>query len=143
MDKILVAVDFSDSAPALLKYATELADDLKAKLVFCHAVAVPPELPAEVYRLSTEELTDWLCQEAESKIERIVRDLPNHLEGTSVIMVGAPARVIMDVADDEKADLILLGSRGHSLLERLIGTVARHVVEKARQPVLVFKHGSP
>jgi nucleotide-binding universal stress UspA family protein len=54
--------------------------------------------------------------------------------------VGHPVRDIVKLADDLKADLVVIGAKGHSeLYERMIGSRADRIVQLAPCPVLVVK----
>jgi len=56
------------------------------------------------------------------------------------IFVGHPVRDIVKLADDLKADLVVIGAKGHSeLYERMIGSRADRIVQLAPCPVLVVK----
>jgi len=56
----------------------------------------------------------------------------------AILQDGRPASVIMDVADKEKADLIVVGRRGRGeVAELLLGSVSHEVVLHSRHPVLL------
>jgi nucleotide-binding universal stress UspA family protein len=60
--------------------------------------------------------------------------------GRSVVTAGHPAEEILKVAEEEKVDLIILGSNRKSLLDRLIrGSTSREVKKRAGMPVLIAK----
>ena len=56
----------------------------------------------------------------------------------TVVTGSLPARTIVSVAEQEDADLIMLTSRGRGQLERLLGSVARRVVESTDKPVFIM-----
>lgn len=59
---------------------------------------------------------------------------------TSVTASGAPADELLDVAQAERADLVVVGSRSHNFLyEIFLGSVAKEVVRKSKMPVLVLR----
>jgi len=60
------------------------------------------------------------------------------------LLVGDPASAIVEAAEEENVDLIVLGTHGRTGLTRLLmGSVAENVVRKAKCPVLTVKHPSP
>jgi nucleotide-binding universal stress UspA family protein len=60
------------------------------------------------------------------------------------VVLGRPASVILDVANEVDTDLIVLGSRGHGPLQSLLlGSVSAEVADLARQSVLVARGGRP
>jgi len=57
---------------------------------------------------------------------------------TPSVQLGGPAHAIAEVADSVKADLIVVGSRGHSLISKVVlGSVPIRLLQVARCPVLV------
>jgi len=57
-----------------------------------------------------------------------------------IVREGYPATVIEEEAIDQRADLIVIGTRGLSGLKHLLlGSIAERVVQKARCPVLTVK----
>jgi nucleotide-binding universal stress UspA family protein len=57
---------------------------------------------------------------------------------TPVVRIGGPAQVIAEIADSLSADLIVVGSRGHSLISKVVlGSVPIRLLQVARCPVLV------
>jgi nucleotide-binding universal stress UspA family protein len=59
-----------------------------------------------------------------------------------VIRFGVPWRKILDAADELDVDLIVMGSHGYGGFDRLLGTTAAQVANRARRNVLVV-HGTP
>jgi nucleotide-binding universal stress UspA family protein len=54
-------------------------------------------------------------------------------------MVGGPAKSIADVAEEEGADLIVIGTRGHTGLPRIaLGSVTQRLLHLAHRPVLAI-----
>lgn len=66
------------------------------------------------------------------------------LEGqdvTTELVEGASGQMIIHVADEVDADVIVVGSHGHGFLSRvLIGSVSEYVVRHTKRPVLVVRH---
>lgn len=59
---------------------------------------------------------------------------------TSVTASGTPADELLEVAQAERADLVVVGSRSHNLLyEVFLGSVAKEVVRQSNMPVLVLR----
>ena len=139
MKKILVGLDSSPRASGVLQQATELAQLTGAKLVLLRAVGVPVELPMEAYRLSPASLSEVLQQEAEKGLEALALEAPPAVVDSVRVGVGAPWQVICDAARELDVDLILIGSHGFGVLDRVIGTTAARVVNHADRSVLVSR----
>jgi nucleotide-binding universal stress UspA family protein len=78
-------------------------------------------------------------RDAEAAIDSVVRRLG--IDARRVITIGDPATEICRVASEQRADVVVIGSRGHGWLQRLLlGSVSTHVVRHARCAVLVLRH---
>lgn len=132
---ILVPTDFSNASEEALRWATSLARDTGAKLVIAH-VEEPPmayagELPLTPDEATRDELRRSLAQTAPAD---------SSVPYEHKLLVGEPATAIVDLAEREHADLIVMGSHGRKGITRLLmGSVAEAVVRKAKCPVLTVK----
>jgi nucleotide-binding universal stress UspA family protein len=134
--KILFPTDFSECSDAGLEHATTLARDLGATLLIVH-VEEPPLAYAggEMYYGVPEPDTRAL----EEMLKKVRPTDPN-VPYEHRLVVGSPAHAICDLADEERVDMIVMGTHGRTGLRRLLmGSVAEHVVRWANCPVLTFK----
>lgn len=138
---MLYATDYSDASELALPAAVGLAHTYDAELVLLHvaerlvdvvpvAAGVPPiemGLEAEPRESARERLEEWSEQ-------RLPEDVNYRLE----LVDGDAAETIVGIADEQDADIIVLGTQGHSRVERfLIGSVTEKVLRRAHCPVLV------
>jgi nucleotide-binding universal stress UspA family protein len=64
----------------------------------------------------------------------------NHVKLHTHVLAGHPVRDIVEIASELKADLLIIGAKGHSALyERLIGSRADRIMQLAKCPVLIVK----
>ncbi len=140
---ILAALDGSPRAAAVLQDAALLASRTSATLHLCHAVNVPLGLPADALRLDGEDLQARLIahglQELTMRVEELQPTVTPVLWGERVCRVGRPAQVVVDVAAELQADLIVIGSHGFDVIDRVLGTTAARVVNHAQCSVLVVR----
>lgn len=134
--KVIFPTDFSTCADAGLEYAATLARDRGATLLVVH-VEEPPLAygGGEMYYGVPEPDTDQLR-------EMLVRVKPTDVDVPVEhrLVVGTPAQAIVDLAEEENAELIVMGTHGRTGLGRLLmGSVAEEVVRKASCPVLTLK----
>ena len=62
------------------------------------------------------------------------------LQGDSLLVQGTPTQTIVDMAGEQRVDLILMGTHGRTGLAHVfLGSVAEHVVRQAPCPVLVTR----
>lgn len=140
IDKIVAATDFSDTAAAGVAWAAEIARLHGAHLTLVHAVQTPPPRPD--YFSSDVDSGGQLQEAARLRLEEAAAAVDDSgLEGLHTrLLVGRPHEVILDVADEVHADLVVLGTRGHSGLRHLLlGSTAQRVVQHARCPVLTTR----
>jgi universal stress protein F len=139
MQRILVALDASPRAPAVLAAAAHLAGLAQARLVLYRAVGIPPEFPREVLNVTDARLEDLLLGNARADLERLALAVPNATIASIGATFAAPWDGICRAARDAKADLIVIGSHGYGGLDRLLGTTAAKVVNHADRNVLVVR----
>ena len=135
--KILVPTDGSEFAKKAQKHALFISKVSGAEII---AVSVTENnfvnglpLDDEVYQLN-----QILKERSEENLKEFDQLNEDDLKITHVIREGSPARVILEVAQEEDIDLIVMGSSGKSGFDRFImGSVADKVVNSAKCAVLV------
>jgi len=139
---ILLPIDFGDTSVSALSKATEIARSYGAILTLLH-VAEPVDLSgyAKDGDASVEDFLDDQLDSAEKALHEFTSNAP--LEGIEVytrVVQGRPGRKIIEYADEEGIDLIIIPSLGKSGLERLLmGSTVNKVVHRANCPVMVLK----
>jgi len=135
--KILVPTDGSEFAKKAQKHALFLASVSGAEII---AVSVTENnfvnglpLDDEVYQLN-----QILKERSEENLKEFDELNEENIKITHVVREGSPARVILEVSEEEAVDLIVMGSSGKSGFDRFImGSVADKVVNSAKCAVLV------
>jgi nucleotide-binding universal stress UspA family protein len=153
-DRILVALDSSDLSHDVLVQAIALAQSVNAKLTLLHVLSSDegmspsmPLIPVPEYYPSLSVATLELYQEQwkafQAKSLALLERYRTEAETAGLVAdcyqkIGRPGRTICEVAKAVKADLIVVGRRGHSgLNEFIIGSVSNYVVHHAPIAVLV------
>jgi nucleotide-binding universal stress UspA family protein len=139
--RVLVPVDTSEHA----EHATETAMELfpEATLVLLHVInpaeagysaqASIPSFSEEWYENQKQKAQD-LFDEIEAQAGE------DDIEVDRVVEVGKPTRVIVEYADEEDVDHIVMGSHGREGVSRmLLGSVAETVVRRSPIPVTVAR----
>ena len=131
--KTLVPVDGSPFTAGLAAYAIAFAKKAGCSLTFAYVLDRPQtDSAAEIEKQKTASM-----RIPEQSREKAVGE---GVSASSRVEVGTPAETVISMAEREKFDLIILGSRGYSQLRRLIvGSVADKVIEHAPCPVLIFR----
>ena len=136
--RILVAVDGSESSNRALDKALELAALTGADL---YALAVEGPLPA--YAATVGEVEE-VKREKDAFFNSLVGEVERRSEAAGVavevdVKPGHAAELIVKVAAQRAADLIVLGRQGHFVRNHLLGSTADRVTEHADCPVMVVK----
>jgi nucleotide-binding universal stress UspA family protein len=148
--KIICPTDFSDPAGLALAKAAELASHFGAELCLVHIV---PEVPRPTWGLQFAEDPDYYEAElakyekdlyggSERKLREILAQVgAPGLSSRAVVGLGSNAAdEIIRIADEEKADLIVIATHGFTGWRHLVfGSVAEKVVRIASCPVLTVR----
>lgn len=139
---IMVATDGSEFVRRAVSAAIEIAKLSEAKLYAVHVIA--NDEFSRTYPKDTElEMTflDYFRtegKEATAYVETSGR--AENVEVESVILEGSPSREIVDFAEKNDIDLIVMGTLGKTGIRRfLLGSVAENVVRHSRKAVLVVR----
>ncbi|MEJ2218441.1 MAG: universal stress protein [Gemmatimonadota bacterium] len=142
---VLVTLDGSQDAEAVLNDAFDFADADDARFILLRVVP-PPPLLASAYlphaALMQREESEHRRAQARAYMDAVEQSMEGRAAAidTRIVLHGRPATVIQRVADDEQVDLIGMGTHGHSgLREMLLGSVTRDVVRSSAVPVLVHR----
>ncbi len=134
--RILFAHDGGMLAERALVYLEHVARVEKAEVIVLHVYEIPEQY-------ASSEGYDALCAQYSAVANEVVEDAVTYLHEREVsargmAMMGDSARVILDVAAQEDASIIVIGSRGpSSMAELMLGSVSIEVLRHASCPVLV------
>ena len=139
--KTILAVDGSDNsyeAVHVMKYMARAE-----QLTLLHALNVPkpaypmmvPDVAEELYKT----LEQSMREDGERLLDRVQSLLPLHAGPTKKhLQIGSPAEVIVSMAEEQKADLIVMGARGLGpVKERLFGSVSHRILTLAPCATLI------
>jgi len=147
ISNILVPTDFSDPSDAALNYGRELARTFGAALHVLHVldeaemrgvvgagyIGPSPTLPGREHFVEhgVRDRLDHLFEEPDR------RQLDAHVRAVT----GEPVSEILRYAQEQKIDLVVMGTHGRTgIAHMILGSVAEHVVRKSPCPVLTV-HG--
>jgi nucleotide-binding universal stress UspA family protein len=144
MQSIVVGTDGSPGAQAAVRRAAEVASGSGALV---HLVTAYPDIPSYRELISSTAKRDPidLREVAESVLARAEAGLESKgLEVETHAREGDPAKVIIDVAQEQNADLIVVGNRGLTGLERfLLGSVSSKLSHHAPCSVMIIRETDP
>jgi nucleotide-binding universal stress UspA family protein len=126
---ILVPLDFSGKSRQALRYAVPLAQKFTARIHLVHVL--PPPGKADQPDLPRRKL------DAIKRLGEMSGLLPPRLRAGNAVLVGKPAEQILQLAEKNNIDLIVLTTKGLSGLKRvLVGSTAETIMRQALCPVL-------
>ncbi|HUG36014.1 MAG TPA: universal stress protein [Candidatus Limnocylindrales bacterium] len=140
--RIVVPTDFSECAESAWALAQRFAKTLGSEVVLVHVLVEAPlygEGPwtMDHTRQVFEEARRWVTEQLDKKAAGASG---NGVTVRPVLRTGTPYREIVDLATDERADLVIIGTHGRGGMSRaLLGSVADRVVRLAPCPVLTVR----
>lgn len=133
---IVVGTDGSDNGQRAVAAAADLGSRLEGRLVLVHAFEPLAHLDRIGPNANFADVEDEVSQVLEEEWAAPARDRGVAVE--TRVAHGVPAEVLLDVADEEEADLVVVGARGLGRLKVLtMGSTSSKVVQASRRPVLV------
>ena len=137
MKNILVPVDGSEGADRAIEQAVTLAKICGAKLNFLYVANINQ---LAINAVLSDAILDSVTKAGNVVLDRAMEMVPKGIEKESFSDTGSPAVVVLDFAETNDIDLIVMGSRGLGVVKGvLLGSVSQYVVEQSKCPVLVVK----
>ena len=134
---ILVPVDGSEGADRAIEKAVMLAQICAAKLNFLYVANINQ---LAINAVLSDAILDSVTKAGNVILDRALEMVPAGVAKESFSDTGSPAVVILDFAETNDIDLIVMGSRGLGVVKGvLLGSVSQYVVEQSKCPVLVVK----
>ena len=150
--KILVAYDGSEQAKRAIDYAVDLANTCGGALVVLTVVprVTIPVFPEEGYGAApltnAQDFGDYqekmraMYQMSQTEVMKDIAENFPKLKAEAILQEGRPSATIVEQAEKNGANLIVVGSRGiGGITGWILGSTSRRVVESCTKPVLVIK----
>ena len=135
--KILLPTDGSNYAEEEAERVTKLlAEDGEAIVL-----SVAGKLTSSAFqsRSNVKKVNKGLYKEAEESVEHMLKQFDDTVNVRGMVVVGFPAETIIDVANKENVDLIVISASGKSGLHRFIlGSVTEKVLKTSEIDVLLI-----
>jgi nucleotide-binding universal stress UspA family protein len=145
MKKILVPIDFSKPSEYAAKMAAKIAKKTSASITLIHLIELPSEIVDIYYgsRFSIPESMLYLRKIKEKILKFKNNFFTEDMKVDYFIKLNNPFDGIRKYADKIDADLIIMGSKGHSKFEEIIiGSNTEKIVRSSKIPVIVVKRDS-
>ncbi|MEW6083912.1 MAG: universal stress protein [Chloroflexota bacterium] len=138
--KILVPLDGSELAEAVLPHAEALAKSENAELVILRVpnipageyIALDPVVASTIRKDIREEASKYVNE----KVDMLKKD---HIKATGLTKEGSVPDTILEVAEETQADMIAMSTHGRTGVKRwLMGSVADKIVHHTHIPVMLI-----
>ena len=142
LENILFATDFSSSAQTAKLYVQALAERYRSRVRLLHVVDLAAAFKAPDAGLSI----DVFRRIGEESLSRLQSELLAEKIRVEAVLSEAtdPATEILQAAQDGSTDLLVIGTRGHKGLARLVlGSTAEELIHQAKCPILTIGPGVP
>ena len=144
--KILCPTDFSDPSLCGLKMANEMAKQFDSEIILVNVHKPIPKLPKPrieapdtTFDISTYE--KHILEDAEANLTQLSEEIMGkEIVPRLIVRVGSPAEEILDVAQEENVDAIVIATHGRTGLAKIVfGSVAQRVVRRSTCPVMTIR----
>ena len=146
VNKILVACDLSNYSVQAVEYAADMAESVDAELVIVNVINQRDLEMVEKVSQQTDKITvsNYIRETRENRSEEIAKVLAasnrDPARYRTVFRTGVPFREILAAIEEEKADLLVMGTKGRTDLEDvLFGTTAQKMFRRCPIPLLSIR----
>ena len=136
--RILAAVDFSDHTDAILENAISLAQKYNSSLTILHVIEYSWPTDTDYVLPPIELKEDTLLDAAHKHLDTLLENRGNP-QVERVIVIGRPKQEILQLAEREKTELIVMGAHGHHGIVSVLGSNTDGVVHRASCDVLIVR----
>lgn len=139
MKTILVPTDFSANSENALDYAITLAQKEDAEIILLHAfyfTEVVPDIPADIIGSKIKNMEE----ESNNQLKILCHKVKNaRVDCSYMSEYGTAVEMILETIDQYNIDLVIMGTKGKSKIERIIlGSTTSRIIERAQCPVLAI-----
>lgn len=137
---IVIATDGSKNTQRAISYGIEIAK-LSGAIVHALYVVNTPSTISENWTAGKETIYKIMRNDGEKAVSEIKKNgVASGVEVREVVLDGYPSNEIIDFAENNNIDLIVMGTLGKTGLEKfLVGSVAEKVVRGSKVPVMVVR----
>lgn len=146
---VVVPIDFSDTSRKAFNFAASLTKGHGCRIHLLHVIPDPLQQPwiTQAPGVDYAAMEEGWRTEARVAMQQWIEEadrtgLVSVARVQAVVLAGKPANMILDYAEAQHADLIVMGAHGESAVTRFfLGSVAERVVRHADRPVLTVPRG--
>lgn len=143
LNAVVCATDLSEGSNKALPVAAQMANHHRARLIIAHIIDLPAVTPYGETMVDPQELRNRVEQSAKAQITDIMSHCDN-VEWELNIAIGYPAKEILQIVSEVKADMVVAATHTRSGIERLLlGSVSRKLMHTLNVPLLIVPGDIP
>lgn len=136
---LLLAVELNpESDQLIIQKALDIAKEFNAKLAVLHAIEHVSSYGAAYGVAVGADIEQMLLDNAKKEMVKLGQKL-NVSDSSQIIRVGPAGQIILEEAEKNKADLVIIGSHGRHGIRLLLGSTANTVLHGAKCDVLAVR----
>ena len=146
INKIMVAVDFSDYSLPSLTYAVELAKDVGANLLLTNVlnqrdIDMMNKVAKRVPEFPVEKHVEEAVQERSENLLKLLEKVDTgNLDEETNVRTGVPYKALLKEIEEKSPDLLVMGIKGRSnLVDTIIGSCAQKLYRRCPIPLLSLR----
>ena len=143
INRIMVAIDFSDFSLMSLRYASDLAGEMEAELLLVNVinqrdVDIMKKVADQYASFSAEKQIEETLENRKTRfVDLLAQVNTENVPFTILIRTGVPFEALLKVIQEKKPDLLVMATKGRSnLMDTLVGSCARKLFRNSPIPVL-------
>jgi len=136
---IIAAVDLGENSAKVLQHAAPLAEICDARLTVLHVVNYIPASDMDYLIPPSEDSENKLIEAAQQQLQALLEREALASGVETITVTGRPKVEIARVAEQQQADLIVVGAHGRHGLAGLLGSTAERVLHRVSCDVLTIR----
>jgi len=143
LNAVVCATDLSEGSNKALPVAAQMASRHGARLIIAHIIDLPAVTPYGETMVDPQELRNRVEQSAKAQVTDIMSHC-DKVEWELNIAIGYPAKEILQIVSEVKADMVVAATHTRSGIERLLlGSVSRKLMHTLNVPLLIVPGNMP
>lgn len=146
VNKIMVAVDFSDYSFPAVQYASDLAKDVSASLLLTNVfnqrdIDMINKVVFRVPEFNVQKYVEENLTDRRERLGDLVKKIDmGNLEVELNVCIGVPYKALLKEIENKKPDLLIMGTKGRSnLMDMVIGSCAQKMFRRCPIPLLSIR----
>jgi len=146
INKIMVAVDFSDHSEPAVLYAAGLAEDVGAQLLLVNIynerdIDKMETIAFRIPEFSVQAHVDRNMEDRRNRLAELAEKLiPDTIDVAVSVLIGIPYKGLLQLIEEKKIDLLVMGTKGRSnFVDMIIGSCAQKMFRRSPIPLLSIR----